>query len=1317
MAHLLASWTMLATLALAQYPGARLTSISSNRQPDEAAAPVQDAAAQNPQSPPLPPAEIPTELLTVAERSGFKATARHEDVVALLDRLAAQAPDVARRIDMGTTTEGRAIPMLILANPPVATAAEAQAQVESGGKLVVLMLGNIHAGEVDGKEGLPMLARDLILADERPLLDRLILCFAPIYNADGNERVAPGNRPGQVGPEEGMGTRENAQGFDLNRDFVKAEAPETRALLKFLRGWDPAVLIDTHTTNGSLHRYLVTYAGPKAPAGDAALTAFVRDELLPAVTARVKERHGFDTFFYGNFNADHTRWETFPAEARYGTTYTGLRNRIGILSEGYSYAPYQDRVLGTRDFVRECLEYVAAHGDRVRQALDAADEAARRGPEGEPIALRSAAKPRAEKATVLGFVEEERDGHVVATDEHMEYEVELVDDFIATHSVDVPAGYLYPASYEAVTDNLLRHGIAVEELREDITLHVEAYTVDALDRATSAFQEHHLVKLEATPRAETRHIPAGTRLVRTTQDLGRLAAYLLEPECEDGLTTWNFFDVGLAADADFPVLRLVEGEGQPLLTTAVRPLDEDRTFGKRITYDAVTKSEIPTFSGWHVGNLQWLDGEAYLESKQGRLHRVNAVTGRSEPFEIDSEAMAAALMAIPAISERTARNWAESAWFRMDPQRSGAIFDHENDLYYATFDGSHAIRLTSTPQREELATFSPDGRFVAFVLDNDLHVVDVATGSDRALTTGGGETLRNGKADWVYFEELFGRSWRAYWWSPDSTRLAFLQTDSSDVPQFTLVHDGEYEQEVERAAYPKPGQPNPRVRLGFVTIAGGSPAFADFSSMYDANSVLVSGVGWYPDGRNAYCFVQDRAQTWLDVCKIGSRGGTPTRLLRDRTQAWIESPGELRFLADGSFIMTSPRTGWTHLYRYDEDGNETGAITSGEWDVRGLTHLDESGGRLYFTATKDNPLATNLYRCRLDDGSELQRLTHAPGSHGVEISPDGRHFIDTWSSREATPRVALFSTADGSLVRTLDSNPVHAIEEYQFGREEFVQIPARDGHLLEATILHPPDFDPTRKYPVWYETYGGPGGATIHDVWQGGRTHDQMLANEGIVLFQCDPRSASGRGAQSAWAAYRQLGVAELRDIEDAIHWLSQRPYIDAARIGMAGHSYGGYITAYAMTHSPLFCAGIAGAPPTDWRDYDSIYTERYMDTPQNNPEGYDASSVLNAAANLHGRLLLIHGTMDDNVHAQNSIRFVRALQEADKDFELMLYPGYRHGVWGRHYQRTTFEFIKDSLCVTAAATPTMSPEPPPVETLDPNVISSSDDASGGEGN
>ncbi|MCH8332727.1 S9 family peptidase [Candidatus Sumerlaeota bacterium] len=806
---------------------------------------------------------------------------------------------------------------------------------------------------------------------------------------------------------------------------------------------------------------------------------------------------------------------------------------------------------------------------------------------------------------------------------------------------------------------------------------MEVYRIDALQRDDQPFENHHMVTASTTSRIESRRVEAGTLLVRTGQALGSLAAYLLEPGSEDGLCAWNFLDGALEEGGDYPIARL--RSPVPLILRPVTALPEDREKGKRITFETIYgDGDRPDFGGSPVSGIRWLeDGEHFLQVKDGIARKVDAATGRSEPF-YDRESLAEALRSLPTIDEESARSMSRRRSLHFNEQRDGALFVHENDLYYASLDGAEAVRLTETPAGEELATFSPDGQFVAFHREHDLFVVDIASRSERALTTGGTELISNGKADWVYMEEVYGRGRpKTFWWDPTSTRIAFLQFDDAPVSRFTVIDQIPTRQEVESTAYPKAGDPNPKVRLGVVTAAGGPVRWIDLGS-YLEGSFLITRVGWLPGGESIYFYVQDRAQTWLDFNVVPSEGGRPERLFRETTGAWVANPGEAHFLDDGSFLLLSERTGWKHIYRFDEDGSLRAQVTDGAWEVRRIDLVDEDSGLIYFTATRDSHIAHNLYRIELD-GTGLERLTVSPGHHRVNLSPKGNYFIDTWSDIKTPRRVRLYRT-DGTPSRDLDTNPAGAIEEYRLGVYEQFQIETSDGFALEASLLKPADFDPDRQYPVWFMTYGGPHAPQIRNDWSGGRVRDQMLAELGFIVFRCDPRSASGKGAESAWTAYRQLGVQEMRDIEEAIAWLSALAYVDAERIGMSGHSYGGFMTVYAMTHSQLFAAGIAGAPVTDWRNYDTIYTERYMGIPQDNPEGYERASVVEVAGDLHGRLLILHGVRDDNVHLQNTLQFVQALQEAGKDFEMMLYPGSRHGLGGTHYQRLMIDFMTRSL-------------------------------------
>ena len=832
--------------------------------------------------------------------------------------------------------------------------------------------------------------------------------------------------------------------------------------------------------------------------------------------------------------------------------------------------------------------------------------------------------------------------------------------------------YLFPAKYKKLTQYLQRENIKISELREDIELDVEVYRIDRIVRDKKQGNEQRSFKLRTEHRQETKRFKAGTILVKTDQKPSDKVKELLDPTTKKKAIFRKLIR-RLKAAEDYPIVIL--NSYVPITHGAVCPLEEKPQFNKAITFETIyDPNEKVSFRGAPISGLTWLqDGEHYLQVRDSRQYKVHAGSGSSVLF-FDPNELAEGLKSLPTIDEKTADSISKRTRLTMNPDRSAVLIDHENDLYYCTLDGKTAVRLTSSPGQEELSSFDPHGKFIAFIRNENLYVVDIATQTERVLTIDGGGLISNGQADWVYYEEVFRRNGQAYWWSPDSSAIAFLQFDDGPVNEFTVVNNTGKKQKVEDTPYPRAGEPNPNVKLGIVTAAGGPVRWVELDN-YLEGTYLVTGAGWMPDSKRIFFYVQDRAQTWLDFNTASKRGGKSTCLFRETTDAWVDVPDSPKFLSDGSFLLFSERTGWKHLYLYDKDAKLKHAVTKGKWEVRQLEHVDEENGWIYVTGTRDSHIAENLYRVKID-GGKIKRLTKISGSHRVNISPNSKYFIDTYSN-DLTPAKVTLYCINGKKIRTLDTNPVYNRQEYQFGTYEQFQIETSDGFLLEASLVKPPDFDSNKKYPVWFITYGGPHSPTIRNTWSGGRARDHMLTQMGMLVFRCDPRSASGKGACSAWTAYKQLGMQELKDIEEAIEWLSDKPYVDDDRIGMSGHSYGGFMTAYALTHSKLFAGGIAGAPVTDWRLYDTIYTERYMDTPQNNPDGYEKTSVVKAAKNLHGKLLIIHGATDDNVHIENTFKLVNALQQAEKDFELMIYPKSRHGVGGMHYNRLVVDFIK----------------------------------------
>jgi dipeptidyl-peptidase 4 len=701
---------------------------------------------------------------------------------------------------------------------------------------------------------------------------------------------------------------------------------------------------------------------------------------------------------------------------------------------------------------------------------------------------------------------------------------------------------------------------------------------------------------------------------------------------------------------------------------------------KRLTLDDITDPQKKDgFGNAPRPAPAWIDATHYAWPREvgGRTDwtRVDAATGGTQPL-FDAGSMAAALAKLPGVSADEARRLSHARTLEFDDRYSAALLTIGGDLYTYAFDADRAVRLTFAPGVEEIASFSPDGSLVAFVRGGNLFVVDVAMRRETQLTTDGSAKILNGKLDWVYEEEIYGRGRHgAYWWSPDSSRIAFLRIDDTPVPTFTVVDSIPYEQDVEQWDYPKAGDPNPIVKLGVVRVNGGAADWVD-TTPYSAADHLIVGVMWTPGNRVAY-EVQNRTQTWIDL-NVADRGGSSRRLLREAGTAWIEHADPV-WLKDGSFLWVSERSGWKHLYHYGADGTLVKAVTSGRWEARALHGVDEAGGWVYFSGTEHSAIGGDVYRIRLD-GSGMERLSRTDGTHAALFSPDFARYIDTWSDATTPPQLRLHRS-DGSDVRTLDENRAAMLAEYRMAKPEFLQVKTRDGFVMEAEMIKPPDFDPSKRYPVYQFTYGGPHAPEVQNAWGGNEyLYHQLLAQHGIIVWICDNRTASGKGAESEWPLYRNFGEIELRDIEDGVAWLKQQPYVDGSRIGLHGWSYGGFMTSYALTHSTSFVMGISGGTVADWRDYDSVYTERYMGLPQENPDGYRNSSPRWSAAHLHGALLLIHGAIDDNVHMANALQFAYELQKAQKSFQLMLYPKSRHGVSDplliKHLFTTMFDFV-----------------------------------------
>ena len=715
-----------------------------------------------------------------------------------------------------------------------------------------------------------------------------------------------------------------------------------------------------------------------------------------------------------------------------------------------------------------------------------------------------------------------------------------------------------------------------------------------------------------------------------------------------------------------------------LNSTFVAAQDSTPSEKKPITYETVYGSDRANFNGSYARGMSWLpDGGHFLQRRDGALQRVDALTDQAAPA-YDQDALQATPAAHEDFDDAAAKRMARNpGTFSAD--RAAVLIRHNAHHYLYRFESDELTKITSDDKPRELAALGPEQRYLSFIRDQDLYTIDVKSGKQRRLTRGGGGPIFNAKLDWVYMEEVYGRGRKqAYWARDDEKYIAYLRLDDSDVPIYNIVDQTELHSRLEQSYYPKPGDPNPTVQLGLLRPNRNKTVWVDLSRYEDIEFLIVR-VTWAPDGKLIYQ-VQDREQRWLELNEADPKSGRSRTLLREISPAWVNVLAQPHWLDDGSFIWQSERDGWRHFYHYARDGKLIRRITSGAWEARRLHGVDEQSGWVYFSGTRDSHIESNAYRVKLSGGA-IERLTEPGFNHRTQFDPTFRLFIDTFDSAASPPKVHL-RNSDGSLVRVISENKVAALDEYIWSEPEFLRIPARDGYMLNARIIYPPDFDPAKKYPVWSSVYGGPHAPQVRNGWSRGRLADQMLAQRGYIIWSCDPRSASGQGAVSEWQAYLRLGEQELADLEDGIRWLIDQGYADPQRIGISGHSYGGFMTAYALTHSELFSVGIAGAPVTDWRDYDTIYTERYMQTPQNNPDGYARTSVVSAAKDLHGRLLLLHGAMDDNVHLQNTVQFIDELQRAGKMFDLMIYPRDKHGIGrgSRHLRDMRLKFIEDNL-------------------------------------
>lgn len=561
-------------------------------------------------------------------------------------------------------------------------------------------------------------------------------------------------------------------------------------------------------------------------------------------------------------------------------------------------------------------------------------------------------------------------------------------------------------------------------------------------------------------------------------------------------------------------------------------------------------------------------------------------------------------------------------------------------------------------------TFTKDGSKLAYGYQNNLYVKNLSDGTTQQITSDGVKnSIINGITDWVY-EEEFGFV-RAFDWNTTGDKVAFIRFDESQVPEFSMdVFGADLYQTQQVFKYPKAGEANAKVSLHIYDLTTGQTSKVDVSSY---NSYYIPRLEWTMDPNVLSVQLMNRKQNTLDLVFVDAANNSSKLVLRDTDDAYVDVTSDLTFLANNSFIWTSEKDGWNHIYRYNKEGILLNQVTQGDWEVTNYYGFDINTGRIYYQSSEAGSIYRDVYSI-LPSGENKVKLTSRKGFNSASFSADYSYFINTFSSTEIPPIYTLHNALDGKLVREIKNNSELRTKlfGYQISPKEFSTINV-NGYDLNMYTIKPADFDPSKSYPLFMYQYSGPGSQNVADRWGGSNDYwHQMLAQQGIVVVCVDGRGTGLKGRDFKKMTQLELGKYEVEDQIAVAKKLGELPYIDQNRVGIWGWSYGGFMSANCLFQgNDTFSMAIAVAPVGSWRFYDTIYTERYMDTPQNNPGGYDNNSPITHVEKLKGDFLLVHGSADDNVHVQNSMRLVEALVQANKQFDWAIYPDRNHGIYG----------------------------------------------------
>lgn len=616
---------------------------------------------------------------------------------------------------------------------------------------------------------------------------------------------------------------------------------------------------------------------------------------------------------------------------------------------------------------------------------------------------------------------------------------------------------------------------------------------------------------------------------------------------------------------------------------------------------------------------------------------------------------------------------------------SEAIYRHSSKGNYYVWDLKNKVLrpiCDFSKGKQSVPEFSPDGSKVAFMRNNNLFIYDLISGTETTITTDGEwNKIINGMCDWVYEEEFgFDKAWQ---WNSNGSKLAFYRFDESAVKEFQMAMYGELYPKQYTFKYPKAGEKNSDVAVNIYDLGAKQLKSCNIGTEKDQ---YIPRIKWTNDPAILCVMRMNRLQNKLEFLNFDANtnaNGKP--VFTEENQTYVEVNDDLHFTTDNSFFLTSESDGFNHIYRYSSNGKLLGQVTKGKWDVTAVYGIDETNKIIYYQSAENDPTRRDVYSIKFD-GTGKTRLTLTNGFNSADFSKNFKYFINYHSSANS-PSLVTLNDNKGKQISILEGNDKlrETLKKYELPTKEFMSIKTSNG-VFNSWIIKPKNFDPSKKYPVFMTVYGGPGINTVNDSWDSkNMLWHCMLAQEGYLVVSVDGRGTGFRGAEFKKCTYKQLGKLETEDQIAAATYLAGLPYVDASRIGIQGWSYGGYMTLLCMTKgADTFKMGISVAPVTTWRFYDSIYTERYLQTPQQNAKGYDENSPINFVNNLKGKLLLVHGSADDNVHYQNSMEMINAMVKANKDFDMMIYPNKNHGIYGGntrlHLYNKMSNFIHENL-------------------------------------